>query len=343
MEELRIWGLISIDDDKFSPLSCTEFLTQVMVPEISIMLIMNDRFGYQAALSQEPFEAVWAKANEVRRRSIDYGQYLATQQVDQETLDRYKFKPTRQAREQKSRQLWNVRSKTVKTKSDNSGKVKRPTVGEVVNISISPEPDPEPKPESKSESQPIASGSSPVPNDIPIPNPDPDPESKLPSLVIPDWNRRLSTPLSSPGSGSPKNVKRRSREVKSSGPERQSVDNDIGIDNTEEGAECDAGIFTAIDAMPEVDFDVDMSSESQTRVNGVDANAHGNANTSTNAYDSSSSIDPHPDRIAKPRSNNSKTITQEATQSQDSFGNMDIRSQELKVFDQVVHAHGLEV
>lgn len=301
------------------------------------MLIMNDRFGWPNAPTQDSFDTIWDKANEVRSKSIDYGRYLATLQTDQETLDRYKFRPTKLAREQKSRELWKVRAvKAVKTGSGSGSKsksksksrqVKRPTVNDIVNISTSPEPEPEPEPRSEtinSSSQPIVYDSSPVPSDVP------ESETKLPSLDIPDSNRRSSTPLSSPD---PSNAKRKSRKV----TERPSND----VDSTEDG---DAGIFAALDAMPDVD--VDMSSDSQTRAD-LNVNANANAHTNLNGYGSVSvgpGRDRDRDRDVEPRSHgNSKTTPQEIRQSQDSFGDMEIGSQEMKVFEQVVRAHELEV
>lgn len=141
LRELQDWGILSVDKDKCFPMVLKEFTASVVVPEISIMLIMNDRFGWPPRRPRtkkenkddernhndkndkptptptakssdtvrvlESFEQVWAKANNVRKQSIPYGRYLTQVcQDEQETLDEYKSRPNKSKRESKSRELW---------------------------------------------------------------------------------------------------------------------------------------------------------------------------------------------------------------------------------------------
>lgn len=246
--ELGDWGLLTldkVDKEKYTPLNRKEFIRQVMVQEISIMLIMKDRFGWpvssladhkqDAARSpSDPsiqsipgasFERVWDKANNVRDQSIEYGRYLNPDSLMEGRIFR-RFIDNKLERERQTRELWgNIGTKTV------IRKVKRPKTRQIIDICTSPEPsrvdDTVDDIDNHNDSAEVFNSHS-QPS-IPMSSPlselgsgfERETSLKPPPLVMPDWNRTHSVPLSSPGSTNStmtKTQKRKLRKLKSAVP-----------------------------------------------------------------------------------------------------------------------------
>lgn len=332
MDELFKWDYLSVKmiDSEGSPMTRKQFVRHVMVPECAIMLIMHQRsfwpptsidpasipaprvkdFGQGSEPAPElgTFKDLWQKANDVRKKSVEYGRYLSpNSEVEGETFR--SFLMNRSFREGRTRELWakdKGKQKTPKVKkarvhgtelgteqdktTEKGAKgTRHPEQRDIINISTSPEPDNAPG----SSSQPIIPVPSPLsqtvpdqeaepitameldpevhPDAGPRPRSDSGPRVKNPSLVLSDWNLPLSqsTPCSSPGSARSGNTRTQKRKMRKT---KSAGPDSSGLNEGREESEDD--ILKALDGIPDLCTaeEVDPTPNSNTNENG-DADA----------------------------------------------------------------------